>query len=410
MQKVKKGGPRAALHFMGLLSDGGVHSHDSHLYALIQMAKKEGISRVWIHAFMDGRDTSPTSGLSYLDKLTSYCRDSGVGRIATVMGRFFAMDRDKRWDRVEQAYGAIVKADGQAKFSQPQTWVRECYDKNITDEFLPPAVFTDYSGIGDGDGVLFFNFRADRAREISRAMTQTDFDGFVRPAFPSLSGFVGMTPYDESLQLLSAFEKPKVPMTLGELISKQGWKQLRIAETEKYAHVTYFFNGGDEKVFDGEKRVLIPSPREVRTYDLKPEMSAPELTDALLKELNADGLGFVVVNFANCDMVGHTGNLSAATRAVETVDQCLKKIVDWVEKHNAFALLTADHGNCEKMVDKDGAPMTAHTVFPVPLYVIDPNNKKWELKTGSLCDIAPTMLKIWGLPKPKEMTGDALVS
>ncbi len=409
MQKVKKGGPRAALHLMGLLSDGGVHSHDSHLYALIQMAKREGIARVWIHAFTDGRDTSPTSGLGFLNKLTQYCDDAGLGRVATVTGRFFAMDRDKRWERVEKAYRAIVKGEGEGKFDEPQSWVKECYGKSITDEFLPPATANGFSGVGDGDGVLFFNFRADRAREITRAMTQVDFDGFTRSSFPTLSGFVCLTPYDESLQLVSAFEKPKVPMTLGELVSQKGWTQLRIAETEKYAHVTYFFNGGDEKVFPHEKRVLIPSPRDVKTYDQKPEMSAVEVTDALLKELQQGDLRFVVVNYANCDMVGHTGNLSAATKAVETVDQCLKRVVEWVEKNGAFALLTADHGNCEKMCESDGAPMTAHTTFPVPLYVIDPENKKWDVKTGSLCDIAPTMLKIWGVPKPKEMTGEALV-
>lgn len=410
MQKVKKGGPRAALHLMGLLSDGGVHSHDSHLLALIQLAKREGISRVWIHPFMDGRDTSPVSGLGYLQKLTGYCADAGLGQVATICGRFYAMDRDKRWERVEAAYQAVVAGESAAKFKDPAAYVRGCYEKNVTDEFLPPAVYADYPGISDGDGVFFFNFRADRARELSRAMTQTEFDGFKRPAFPTLCGFVGMTPYDESLGLISAFEKPKVPMTLGEVISKQGWKQLRIAETEKYAHVTYFFNGGDEKVFEGEKRVLIPSPREVRTYDLKPEMSAVEITEALLKELNTEPLGFVVINFANCDMVGHTGNLNAATRAVEVVDQCLAKIVAWVEAHDAFALLTADHGNCEKMVDDSGLPLTSHTLFPVPLYIIDPLNKKWTVKSGSLCDIAPTMLKVWGIAKPKEMTGEALIS
>ncbi len=410
MQKVKKGGPRASLHLMGLLSDGGVHSHDSHLYALIQMAKREGISRVWIHAFTDGRDTSPVSGIHFVNKLTGYCEDAGVGQVATVTGRFFAMDRDNRWERVEKAYRAVVNGEGEGTFKKPADWVRRCYDKNITDEFLPPAVFSDYPGVTDGDGMLFFNFRADRAREISRAITQTEFTGFKREGLPTLCGFVGLTPYDETLGFLSAYEKPKVPMTVGEVVAKQGWKQLRIAETEKYAHVTYFFNGGDEKVFDGERRVLIPSPREVRTYDQKPEMSALEITSALLKELAAGDLGFVVINFANCDMVGHTGNLNAATRAVEVVDQCLTKIVHWVEGHDAFALITADHGNCEKMVDDSGMPLTSHTLFPVPLYVVDPKNKKWVVKPGSLCDIAPTLLKLWGLPKPKEMTGEALIS
>ncbi len=409
MQKVKKGGPRASLHLMGLLSDGGVHSHESHLYALLQLAKREGIARVWIHGFMDGRDTSPTAGLHYIKKLSRFCIDADLGRVATVTGRFYAMDRDKRWERVEKAYRAIVRAEGEGKFTDPAGWIEQSYQKNVTDEFVLPGVNAEYSGIQDGDGVLFFNFRADRARELSRAMTQSDFEGFTRQFFPTLSGFVCMTPYDQSLQLISAFEKPKVPMTLGEIVSRQGWKQLRIAETEKYAHVTYFFNGGDEKVFEGEKRVLIPSPREVATYDLKPEMSAPELTEALLRELANGDLKFVVVNFANCDMVGHTGNLSAATKAVEVVDHCLKKIVDWVEHHKAFALLTADHGNCEKMVDDAGAPLTSHTLFPVPLYVIDPEAKNCNVKKGSLCDIAPTMLQLWDLPKPKEMTGQSLI-
>ncbi len=407
--KAAKG--KSTLHLMGLVSDGGVHSHISHLFALIQLAVKQGIRQVKIHVFTDGRDTSPTSGMEFITQLQGFLNDVGVGEIATVMGRFYAMDRDSRWERTESAYQAIVRGKADYRFDDPIDQVRRFYDERITDEFLPPSVRKGYSGVKDGDGVIFFNFRADRARQLTRAFTLAEFPYFGRHDLPTLSGFVMMTPYEASLPVPAAFGKPVVENTLGEFVSRQGWKQLRIAETEKYAHVTYFFNGGEEKVFEGEKRVLVPSPRDVKTYDLKPEMSAAQVTELLLNEVKATPYQFVVVNFANCDMVGHTGNLRAAVKAVETVDKCLAKILDWVESQNAFAILTADHGNCEMMQDDKGLPLTSHTLLPVPFVVFDPQRKGLQLAAhGRLCDIAPTLIDLWGMKPPKEMTGKSLVA
>ena len=410
-EQIKKASPKSTLHLMGLLSDGGVHSHISHLFALLRLAKSQEIPRVAIHAFMDGRDTSPTSGVGYLRQLQSFCSDAGVGRVATVMGRFYAMDRDKRWERVEKAYQAVVAAQAAETFSDPVAYLQESYNKNQTDEFVIPAVARHYEGMNDGDGVIFYNFRADRARELTRAITQKDFGFFQRQHFPTLSGFVGMTNYDPTLGIPSAYEKVKVPQTLGDVVSEKGWKQLRIAETEKYAHVTYFFNGGEEKELPGEKRILVPSPRDVKTYDLKPQMSAAQVTEKLLAELRTDDYQFAVVNFANPDMVGHTGNLRAAISAVETVDECLGKIFEWVEKKNALAILTADHGNCEMMQDAAGNPLTSHTLLPVPFMLVDPLHPGLKLTgPGRLCDIAPTLLELWGIKKPVEMTGRSLIS
>ncbi|MBI4405064.1 MAG: 2,3-bisphosphoglycerate-independent phosphoglycerate mutase [Deltaproteobacteria bacterium] len=400
-----------SLHLIGLVSDGGVHSHLSHLMALIQLAKKKGIRHVAIHAITDGRDTSPTSGIEFLRKLGTYCRDAGVGKIETIMGRFYAMDRDKRWDRTEKAYLAFVEGKASEHFSDPVAYLEKKYTEEITDEFITPAIAKGYKGLKDGDGIIHFNFRADRARQLTAAITQVSFEHFKRPKFPELSGFVMMTPYDENFGLSTAFEKPKVTNTLGATVSQMGLKQLRLAETEKYAHVTYFFNGGEEKPLPGEKRILIPSPKEVATYDLKPEMSARVVTETLLEELKAGEYALVVVNFANPDMVGHTGNLRAATVAVEVVDECLGRIIHWVETQGAFAIVTSDHGNCEKMIDESGAPLTAHTTLPVPLILVDPARKK-ELKLqgrGRLCDIAPTILQLWDVPKPAEMTGQSLI-
>jgi 2,3-bisphosphoglycerate-independent phosphoglycerate mutase len=285
-------------------------------------------------------------------------------------------------------------------------YLNSSYQKEVSDEFILPAACEDFSGVGDGDMVLFFNFRADRARQLTRAFTQNEFQSFRREGLPTLTQFIRMTPYEEGSDLPTAFQKPKVPMTLAEVLSQKGMKQLRIAETEKYAHVTYFFNGGDEKIWDGEKRVLVPSPREVPTYDQKPEMSAVLVTDTLLKELQENKYQFVVVNFANPDMVGHTGNLRAAIKAVETVDGCLKRILDWVRGHDAFA----DHGNCEKMKDDQGRVLTSHTLLPVPFVLVDPSRKNIELRSsGKLCDIAPTLLALWGISQPKEMTGQSLL-
>ncbi len=407
--KAAKGKP--TLHIMGLLSDGGVHSHISHVLALVQLAVKQGITRVAIHAFMDGRDTSPTSGIDYITRLNGFLRDAGAGEIVTVQGRFYAMDRDNRWERTETAYQAIVRGKADHQFTDAAEQVRAFYDERITDEFMPPSVKKGYSGVKDGDGVLFFNFRADRARQLTRAFTQSEFPFFSREDLPTLSGYVTMTPYDESFSCPAAYGKPKVENTLGEFVSRQGWKQLRIAETEKYAHVTYFFNGGEEKVFDGEKRVLVPSPREVRTYDLKPEMSAAQVTEQLIAELKTGQYTFTVVNYANCDMVGHTGNLRAAVQAVEAVDRCLAQVLEVVQEQGGFLVLTADHGNCEMMQDSKGQPLTSHTLLPVPFIVFDPSRKGLHLASGGrLCDIAPTLIELWGLKPPKEMTGKSLLA
>ncbi|NBT57708.1 2,3-bisphosphoglycerate-independent phosphoglycerate mutase [bacterium] len=409
-RSLKREGKEGTLHLMGLLSDGGVHSHISHVFALIQLAKAEKISSVKIHCFMDGRDTPPKSGQAYLDQLSTFIQQENLGQIASVMGRFYAMDRDTRWDRTQLAYDAIVKGQAQFHFSDPQKVLSEAYSRQETDEFVSPSVAEGYSGIADGDAIIFFNFRADRARQLTRALTQKTFEGFERTNIPKLSGFVCMTPYDETLNLPTAFEKAKIPLTLGEVVSNQSWHQLRIAETEKYAHVTYFFNGGDERVFPGEKRILVPSPREVKTYDLKPEMSAETVTTRLIQELEMGDYQLVVVNFANPDMVGHTGNLPAAVSALETIDRCLGRIVDWVEKTKSFCVVTADHGNCEMMRDKAGNPVTSHTLLPVPFILVDPLRVATKLAaSGKLSDIAPTFLKLWNLPVPKEMTGQSLV-
>jgi len=407
MQKCQKG----AVHLMGLVSDGGVHSHISHLFSLLKMAEDNKVSKVYIHVFTDGRDTSPISGVGFLRQLQDYCLTKPFVQIATVQGRFYAMDRDKRWERTQLAYDAIMEAKAENHFSDPVAYLENCYEKNLTDEFIPPAVSKKYLGVSDQDGFIFFNFRADRARQITHAMSDQDFKFFTRGKSPCFKAAAIMTPYEESLTIPKAFGKPKITQTIGEIVSKKGWKQLRIAETEKYAHVTYFFNGGEEKPFSEEERVLVPSPKEVKTYDLKPEMSASEITSKLLEKLKSSQPQFVVVNYANGDMVGHTGNYRAAVKAVETLDVCLGKLVDWVEGHNAFALLTADHGNCEKMQDEDGLPLTAHTTLPVPFILIDPQKKNATLRSGGvLADVAPTMLDLWDLNKPSDMSGKSLIS
>lgn len=409
-RKMGEAGRSSTLHLMGLVSDGGVHSHVSHLMALLQWAKSRQITDVKIHIFTDGRDTAPTSARKFVSDLESFCHDLGVGEIATVSGRFYAMDRDSRWERTETAYQAIVQGAAEKQFQLASHYVEEQYQSENTDEFIVPGVKKGYRGIKDGDGVLFFNFRADRARQLTRAMTQNEFPFFRREHFPTLAEFVCMTPYDVAFKLPAAYEKSRVPETLGEIVSRQHWKQLRIAETEKYAHVTYFFNGGEEAPFPGEERVLVPSPREVRTYDLKPEMSAPIVTEKLMGELSKGNYQFVVVNFANPDMVGHTGNYSAAVKALEVLDTCLAKLVEWVESHSAFAILTADHGNCEMMQDKTGSPMTSHTLLPVPMILIDPMHKGVKLRpTGKLCDVAPTFLSLWSVPQPQGMSGSSMI-
>lgn len=410
MEKVKLRGSK--LHLMGLLSDGGVHSHNTHLYALVRLAKSLGLSQVCIHAFLDGRDTPPKSGAGYLRALEEELAAIGIGRIATVSGRFWAMDRDNRWDRVEKAYRALALGEGRRSESSAKA-IEEAYAAGQTDEFVEPHVIApaDLTAgtIDDGDGIIFFNFRADRAREITRVFTDPEFSGFIRPKTPELGAFVCMTEYDETFGLPVAFPPETYPNLLGEVISKAGLTQLRIAETEKYAHVTFFFNGGSETPFPGEDRVLIPSPKDVATYDLKPAMSAPAVTDEVVDRVMSGKYDFIVLNFANPDMVGHTGNLEAATTAMETVDACLGRVVETVLAAGGTLLVTADHGNCEQMTDGNGQPHTAHTANPVPLLLIDPDLPGAALQEGILADLAPTILSLMKLEKPEEMTGQSLL-
>ncbi len=395
-----------ALHVMGLLSDGGVHSHNTHLYAILELAKKRGCKRVWIHAFLDGRDVPPSSGRDYVAGCAEKCREIGVGQIATVMGRYYAMDRDNRWERVGKAYAALVYGEG-VQADDPVKAVEDSYRNGVTDEFVVPAVCAKDAAIEAGDSVIFFNFRPDRAREITRALVDPSFKGFERRKGFFPLHFVCMTQYDATMPNVAvAFGPEPLKNTFAETISSKGLRQLRIAETEKYAHVTFFFNGGVETVYPGEDRVLIHSPK-VATYDLQPEMSAYLVTDELLKRIASDQYDVIVLNFANCDMVGHTGVFDAAKAAVEAVDRCVGKVVDAVLKKGGAALVTADHGNAERMLAEDGTPFTAHTTNPVPFCVVGYPCRLRE--GGRLADIAPTMLKILGLPQPPEMTGKSII-
>ena len=399
------------LHIMGLLSDGGVHSHNRHLYGLLELAKRKDFEDVYVHCFMDGRDTPPASGEGYLIKLEEKLKEKGVGQIATLSGRFYAMDRDKRWERVSLAYDALVHGEGE-KALDAVAAIEESYQKEVFDEFVKPTVITNKAGeplakIENGDSVIFFNFRPDRAREITRAIVDKEFDGFETDKLDTY--FVCMTPYDETMPNVEvAFRKEEIRNTFGEYISKKGLKQLRIAETEKYAHVTFFFNGGEEKQYEGEDRILVPSPK-VETYDLKPEMSAYEVTDKVIEAIKSEKYDSIILNYANPDMVGHTGSIDAAVKALETINDCVVRVVDAVKSVDGVLLITADHGNSEQMIDyKTGEPYTAHTTNPVPLAVIGlPGNKK--VKEGRLADLAPTMLDIMGLEKPDEMTGESLI-
>ena len=393
-----------SLHLMGLLSDGGVHSHLDHLFALLQMAKDKGLTKVYIHAFLDGRDVSPTSGADFVAQTVEKCREVGVGKIATVMGRYYAMDRDKRWDRVEMAYDAMVYGEGSTFNPVPVAAVKDSYAAGVTDEFVEPVVCDRDGTISDNDSVIFFNFRPDRAREITRTLVDPDFDGFTRQIFPLT--FVCNTEYDASMPNVEvAFPRTSVRNGLGEYLSQMGMTQLRIAETEKYAHVTFFFNGGSETVFPGEDRVLVPSPK-VATYDLQPEMSAYEVCDKCVERIESGAYDVIILNFANCDMVGHTGVFDAAVKAVETVDTCVGKVVDATLKMGGIAMITADHGNAEQMTEPDGSPMTAHTTNPVPFILCGAGT---ELRKGRLCDIAPTILDVMGLAVPEEMNGHTLI-
>ena len=400
----------SALHLMGLLSDGGVHSHFEHLLGLIRMAKKNGLEKVFIHCFMDGRDVSPTSGIDFVKKLVEAIRDIECGQIATVMGRYYAMDRDNRWERVSQAYDAMVNGKG-VEFESAVVAMENSYNDGKTDEFVVPAVITkDGAPVGkisENDSVVFFNFRPDRAREITRTIVDEEFNGFERSFFPTY--YVCMTQYDASMPNVDvAFKPQKLENTLGEYLSSKGLKQLRIAETEKYAHVTFFFNGGVEKVYEGEDRILVNSPK-VATYDMQPEMSAYEVTDKLLEALNTDKYDVVILNFANCDMVGHTGVMEAAVAAVEAVDTCIGKVADKVMEKGGIIFITADHGNAEQMVDpEDKSVFTAHTTNVVPLIAMGLDDGV-KVDNGRLADLAPTMLDVMGLDIPAEMSGKSLI-
>lgn len=400
------------LHILGLLSDGGVHSHIRHLFGLLEMAKRRDFEDVYVHCFLDGRDTPPASAESYIIKLQDKMQEKGIGKIASISGRFYSMDRDKRWERVKKCYDALVNGEGN-KAGSVINAIENSYQKEVFDEFVEPTVICNgeepVAKIEKNDSVIFFNFRPDRAREITRALVDKDFDGFETKKDLNLY-FVCFTNYDETMPNVHiAFKKEPLKNTFGEYISKKGYTQLRIAETEKYAHVTFFFNGGEEKQYEGEDRILVPSPK-VETYDLKPEMSAYEVTDKVLDAIKNDKYDVIILNYANPDMVGHTGSLSAAIKAVETIDECVGKVVKLVEEKQGNLIITADHGNAEQMIDyKTGEPHTAHTTNPVPLILVTKKEDIKLRKDGKLADLAPTMLDLMNLDKPEEMTGISLL-
>ena len=399
------------LHILGLVSDGGVHSHNRHLYGLLEMAKRRDFEDVYVHCFLDGRDTPPASAETYVAELQEKMKEKGVGKIASLSGRFYAMDRDKRWQRVQKCYDALVNGEGE-KAGDPIKAIEDSYQKEVFDEFVVPTVICNgnepVAKIEENDSVIFFNFRPDRAREITRAIVDPEFDGFETKKMNLY--YVCFTSYDETMPNVHiAFKKEPLKNTFGEVVSEAGLTQLRIAETEKYAHVTFFFNGGEEKQYPGEDRILVPSPK-VETYDMKPEMSAYEVTDKVCEALENDKYDVVILNFANTDMVGHTGSLQAAIKAVEAVDECVGRIVKIIEEKQGNLLITADHGNAEQMIDyKTGEPHTAHTTNPVPIILVTAN-KEYKLKeNGKLADLAPTMLDLMGIKQPEEMTGESLL-
>jgi 2,3-bisphosphoglycerate-independent phosphoglycerate mutase len=411
MATIKK--KQSSLHLMGLVSDGGVHSHLNHVFALIDLAKENGIENVYVHAITDGRDTPPDSGQIYIEQLQKYIQEHGSAAIATICGRYYAMDRDTRWDRTQKAHRLYTSGEGVLE-NDPVEAVKHAYGRDETDEFISPIALVDdnqnpFGIIRDGDGIVFFNFRADRARQITRSFTEASFDAFERKRVPVLSGYVCMTLYEEDFPLPVAFAPIHLSGILGEVISKKGLRQLRIAETEKYAHVTYFLNGGAEHPFEGEERCLIPSPRDIPTYDHKPEMSALEVTREVISRIESDKYDLIVLNFANMDMVGHTGDLTAAIKACETIDTCVKQIVDLVKKKSGMLLITADHGNAEQMISDSGNIYTAHSMNPVSLILVDDSRKTVRLKRGVLGNIAPTILELMDVEKPEEMTEDSLI-
>ena len=395
-----------ALHIMGLMSDGGVHSHIDHIFAALDMAKQRGLTKVYVHAFLDGRDVPPSSGKDFVARLQEKCQALGNAHIGVISGRYYAMDRDKRWERLQKAYDALVM--GEAPFeADPVAAVQKSYDAEVTDEFVVPVLCCKEAVISENDSVIFMNFRPDRAREITRALVDPDFTDLERKKGYFPLHYVCTTEYDATMPNVTvAFPKQKLSNIFGEYISNLGLTQLRIAETEKYAHVTFFFNGGVEQTFPGEDRVLIPSP-SVPTYDLKPDMSAHEVTDACVERIESGNYDVIILNFANCDMVGHTGVYEAARLAVETVDECVNRVVEATSKMGGISLITADHGNADRMLEDDGVtPYTAHTTNPVPFYIVGADVK---LRDGKLADIAPTMLDLMGLEKPEEMDGETLI-
>ncbi len=409
ISNAKKNGGK--LHLYGLLSDGGVHSHIDHLLALIKLAKQSGLDNVYVHAFLDGRDVSPTSGSSFIKQVYDFMAKENFGKIATVCGRYFAMDRDNRWDRVEKAYNLLTKGEGE-KVTCPYEAVEKSYKEGTTDEFMAPMAVVNENGeitakIESGDSIICFNFRPDRAREITRTFIDENFDGFKREKLDVT--YVCFTRYDDSFQnVLVAFKPQTLINTLGEFLANNNKTQLRIAETEKYAHVTFFFNGGVETPNENEIRELIPSPK-VATYDLKPEMSALEVCEKVIENIRAEKFDTIILNFANCDMVGHTGVIPASIKAVDTVDTCVKQIAEEVLKVGGHMLITADHGNADKLLEDDGSPFTAHTTNPVPFILVSEKYKNAKLNDGILADVAPTILDLMGLKKPEEMTGKSLI-
>ena len=411
VENCKKNG--SALHLFGLVSDGGVHSHNTHIYGLLELAKRNGLEKVYVHCFLDGRDTPPESGKDFVAQLEAKMAEIGVGQVASVMGRYYAMDRDKRWDRVEMAYNALTK--GQGKTAQSATGgIQASYDDGKADEFVIPFVVEKdgkpVATIQDRDSVIFFNFRPDRAREITRAFCDDEFDGFAREKRLDLV-YVCFTDYDETIaNKLVAFRKESITNTFGEYLAAHGKTQVRIAETEKYAHVTFFFNGGVEEPNEGEDRILVPSPKEVATYDLKPEMSAPQVCDKLVEAIKSGKYDVVIINFANPDMVGHTGVEDAAIKAIETVDACVGRAVDAIKEVDGVMFICADHGNAEQLVDYvTGDPFTAHTTNPVPFILVNADPQYKLREGGALCDIVPTLIELMGMEQPKEMTGKSLL-
>ncbi len=398
------------LHILGLVSDGGVHSHIRHLYGLLEMAKRRDFENVYVHCFLDGRDTPPASAEGYIMQLEEKMQEKGIGKIASISGRYYAMDRDKRWERTKKCYDALVNGEGN-KATSATIAIEDSYQKEVFDEFVEPTIICNSEGpiatIQEHDSVIFFNFRPDRARQITRTIVDKEFKEFETKKMDTY--FVCFTNYDETMPNVKiAFKKEQLKNTLGEVLSKKGLTQLRIAETEKYAHVTFFFNGGEEKQYPGEDRILVPSPK-VATYDLQPEMSAPIVTEKVVEAINSNKYDVIILNYANPDMVGHTGSLPAAIKAVETIDECVEKVVSSILEHDGTLIITADHGNCEQMIDyTTGEPHTAHTTNPVPLILVS-NNETLKVKSGKLADLAPTILEILGIDKPEEMTGESIL-